>query len=170
MVEAPVPLAHWTGYAAVVLVSAKAIRPWTVTVSDAQTPDRKSMIFPRRWLDIYGRKLDEVWEAAMRSVLGLVLLRPGISQVRVAVPSFLLMAHGVDLGTSHLQAEVRWRLRSVYDRQEVYEVLQTLHEEGYMTPRIDAAHRTFDGGPADESEEKFTFWFLASGGRRWYQV
>ncbi|RDX56211.1 hypothetical protein OH76DRAFT_605431 [Lentinus brumalis] len=147
MVEAPVPLAHWTGYAAVVLVSAKAIRPWTVTVSDAQTPDRKSMIFPRRWLDIYGRKLDEVWEAAMRSVLGLVLLRPGISQ-----------------------AEVRWRLRSVYDRQEVYEVLQTLHEEGYMTPRIEAVHRTFDGGPADESEEKFTFWFLASGGRRWYQV
>ncbi|KAI0724234.1 hypothetical protein C8T65DRAFT_704140 [Cerioporus squamosus] len=157
MVEAPVPLAHWTGYAAVVLVSAKAIRPWTVTVSDAQNPDRKSMIFPRRWLDIYGRKLEDVWEAAMRSVLGLVLLRPGISQ-----------AHGVDSG--HWQAEIRWRLRSVYDRQEVCEMLQTLHEEGYITPRVDAVHRTFDGGPADESEEKFTFWFLASGGRRWYQV
>ncbi|RPD63262.1 hypothetical protein L227DRAFT_544094 [Lentinus tigrinus ALCF2SS1-6] len=147
MSEAPVPLAHWTGYAAIVLVSAKAIRPWSVTVSDAQNSDRKSLIFPRRWLDIFGRKLEVVWEAAMRSALGLVLLRPGISQV-----------------------EIRWRLRTVYDRQEVCEVLQTLQEEGYITPRIDAVHRTFDGGPADESEEKFTFWFLASNGRRWYQV
>ena len=70
----------------------------------------------------------------------------------------------------HLQAEIRWRLRTVYDRQEVCELLQTLHEEGCITPRIDAVHRTFDGGPADESEEKYTYWFLAGNGRRWYQV
>ena len=82
MTEGPVPLAHWTGYAAVMLVSAKAIRPWTVTVSDVQNAIRKSLIFPRRWLDLHGRKLEQVWEAALRSVLGLVLLRPGMSQVR----------------------------------------------------------------------------------------
>lgn len=87
---AAAPLAYWTGYAAVVLVSAGAIRPWTVTVYNTESADspgsaeRKSMIFPRRWLDIYGRKLSEVWEAALRAVLGLVLLRPGISQVSVA--------------------------------------------------------------------------------------
>lgn len=41
----------------------------------------------------------------------------------------------------------------------------------YITPRADRVHKTFDGGPADEEEEKFTFWSLAStGGRRWYQV
>ncbi|KAI0762701.1 hypothetical protein C8Q74DRAFT_1371700 [Fomes fomentarius] len=148
---ATAPLAYWTGYAAVVLVSAGAIRPWTVTVYNTESADspgsaeRKSMLFPRRWLDIYGRKLSEVWEAALRAVLGIVLLRPGISQ-----------------------ADIRWRLRSVYDRDEVCEVLQTLQEARYITPRVDRVHRTFDGGPADEQEEKFTFWFLA--GRRWYQV
>lgn len=89
MTEAPVPLAHWTGYGTVVLVSAGAIRPWTVTVVgyDPQNAERTQMIFPRRWLDIYGRKLDDGWEAALRSVLGLVLLRPGISQVSTQVPA-----------------------------------------------------------------------------------
>ncbi|TBU34929.1 hypothetical protein BD311DRAFT_828299 [Dichomitus squalens] len=93
MTEGPVPLAHWTGYNAVVLVSSAAIRKWTVIVNDnateepeqpsmSEAPVLKSMIFPRRWLDIYGRKLHDVWESALRAVLGLVLLHPGISQVR----------------------------------------------------------------------------------------
>ncbi|KAI0359061.1 hypothetical protein OH77DRAFT_1396288 [Trametes cingulata] len=156
---AAVPLAYWTGYAAVVLVAATHIRPWTVSVPDAEPRSEaegevderttKTMLFPRRWLDIYGRKLHDVWEAAMRAALSLVLLRPGISQ-----------------------AEIRWRLRSVYDRQEVCEVLQTLLEEGYITPRPDAAvvGPGLDLGPADDKEERATFWFLAAGGRRWYQV
>ncbi|KAI0757275.1 hypothetical protein C8Q80DRAFT_1132805 [Daedaleopsis nitida] len=149
MTEAPVPLAHWTGYGTVILVSAGAIRPWTVTVEGhgLHNAGREQMIFPRRWLDIYGRKVDEVWEAALRSVLGLVLMRPGISQ-----------------------ADVRWRLRAVYDREEVHEMLQTLQEEGYITPRVDRVHRTFESGPAHEEDERRKFWFLTAGGRRWYQV
>ncbi|KAI0374486.1 hypothetical protein BV20DRAFT_961659 [Pilatotrama ljubarskyi] len=151
---ADVPVAYWTGYAAIVLVAAAHIRPWTVTVPDAEdahpegaNTERKTMLFPRRWLDIYGRKLHEVWEAAMHAALSLVLLRPGISQ-----------------------AEIRWRLRSVYDRQEVCEVLQTLQEEGYITPRFDAVGPILEIGPADDREERATFWFLTTGGRRWYQV
>ena len=87
MTDAPVPLAHWTGYNAVVLVHAGAIRPWTVVVSHhsaqagAAADGPQSIVFPRRWLDIYGRKLQDVWETALRAVLGFVLLRPGISQV-----------------------------------------------------------------------------------------
>ena len=66
---------------------------------------------------------------------------------------------------------MRWRLRTAYDRQEVYEVLQTLQGEGYIIARVDGVQRMFEGGPADEREEKFTFLFLAStGGRRWYEV
>ncbi len=88
--EGPVPLAYWTGYNAVALVASACIRKWTVTISDSQEeepestsePLQKSMIFPRRWLDIYGRKLAEMWESALRAVLGLVLLHPGVSQVR----------------------------------------------------------------------------------------
>ena len=146
---APVPLAHWTGYAAIVLVAASHIRPWTVTVTSgrhmqgestgdgagdgerdelkdgdgdgAGAPDadadavtdtdtrvgtlaragageeaaRKALVFPRRWLDIYGRKLKEVWEAAVRAVLGLVLLRPGISQVRLFLYTIVPAPRGI---------------------------------------------------------------------------
>ena len=53
--------------------------------TDREGAERKSMVFPRRWLDIYGRKLDEMWEAALRAVVGQILLRPGISQVRTSV-------------------------------------------------------------------------------------
>ena len=81
LTDMPLPLAHWTGYTTPVLVAATHIRPWTVTVQTG-TDGHKSIIFPRRWLDIYGHKLSDVWDAAARAVLGLLLLRPGISQVR----------------------------------------------------------------------------------------
>ncbi|KAI0768599.1 hypothetical protein BD413DRAFT_563329 [Trametes elegans] len=163
---AAVPLAHWVGYAEVVLVSTAHVRPWAVAVADpdagaelevggeagsAVAKQRtKTLVFPRRWLDIYGRKLPEVWDAALRAVLGLVLLRPGISQ-----------------------AEIRWRLRVAYDRAEVGEVLQTLQEEGYLTSRGGGGSlRSGLGGigPADDGEERASFWFLTGAGRRWYQV
>ena len=57
-------------------------QPESPTTSDRPVENPTLMIFPRRWLDVYGRKLDEVWEAALRAFLGLVLLHPGISQVR----------------------------------------------------------------------------------------
>ncbi|KAM5532192.1 hypothetical protein V8D89_014148 [Ganoderma adspersum] len=162
MSEGPIPLAHWTGYTAIVLVASACIRKWTVTISDSQErpestsePSQKSIVFPRRWLDIYGRKLADMWESALRAVLGLVLLHPGVSQ-----------------------AEIRWRLRSAYDRQEVGEVLQTLLDAGYITAHVDTAHvhqgGTFGGALPDEREERYMFWFLANagceGGRRWYQM
>ncbi|PIL30968.1 transcription factor [Ganoderma sinense ZZ0214-1] len=161
--ERPVPLAHWAGYTTIVLVASACIRKWTVTIFDSKEdepestsePLQRSMIFPRRWLDIYGRKLTDMWESALRAVLGLVLLHPGVSQ-----------------------AEIRWRLRSAYDRQEVGEVLQTLLDARYITSRVDTAHvdqcGAFGGPLPDEREERFTFWFLADAGsesgRRWYQV
>lgn len=178
--DAPVPLAHWTGYAAVALVSTAHIRPWTVVVPAPENPEpdadprTKRMLFPRRWLDIYGRKLHEVWEAALRAAVALVLLRPGISQVRQT--SRLLPRRGVaDVrvrANPHLKAEIRWRLRAAYDRQEVGEVLRALQEEGCIVPRrMGPQEWALELGPADDAEERSTFWFIASGtGRRWYQV
>ncbi|KAI0823034.1 hypothetical protein BC628DRAFT_1365542 [Trametes gibbosa] len=152
--DAPVPLAHWTGYTAVVLVGAAHITPWAVVVPVSENTEARAvpsvkqmMIFPRRWLDIRGRKLREVWDAALRAVVGLVLLRPGISE-----------------------AEIRWRLRAVYDRQEVADVLRTLHEEGYVVSRADVHENKPAVGPATDEEERLTFWFLADEGRRWYHV
>ncbi|KAI9068032.1 hypothetical protein FKP32DRAFT_1588061 [Trametes sanguinea] len=145
--DAAVPLMYWTGYAVIVLVSAIHIKPWTVTVTEPEHAAVQSMVFPRRWLDIYGRKLNDVWDAATRAVISLVLLRAGISQ-----------------------AEIRWRLRSVYDRQEVLEILQALQEDGYIDSRVETDIPISAIGPADEKEEKITFWFLTREGRRWYQV
>ncbi len=39
-------------------------------------------IFPRRWLDIAGNRVREVWDAAVRSVTALVHSRPGMCQVK----------------------------------------------------------------------------------------
>ena len=57
-------------------------------------------------------------------------------------------------------------------------MLQALREDGQIAARVvDAAGggaagagRASEDGPAEECEEKLTFWFLAGGERRWYQV
>lgn len=74
------PLASWTGYSSVVLVSSSCIKPWTVAITN---PDRtsKALLLPRRWFNIWGKRMNDVWEAALRAVMGLILFRPGISQV-----------------------------------------------------------------------------------------
>ena len=78
MVEASIPQVYWTGYESLVLVSAHFIAKWGVNVSK----DPMSSLFPRRWLDIKGNKVSSFWHAALRSVMGSVIFRPGISQVK----------------------------------------------------------------------------------------
>ena len=72
-----VPLLFWAGYSTLVLVSSAYLKHWTALVSE-NPPTR---IFPRRWLDISGLKIVDFWEAAMRAVMGVIVFRPGISQV-----------------------------------------------------------------------------------------
>lgn len=81
------PFLHWVGYNSTLLVSAAYAGSWTVALS--QSPVFR--IFPRRWLDIFGKKVLDVWEAALRAVIGAIVSRPGLSQVCA-----LLM---VDIGT-----------------------------------------------------------------------
>ncbi|KAI0935940.1 hypothetical protein AcV5_004217 [Taiwanofungus camphoratus] len=143
MTDTALPLAYWTGYTSIVLVSAAYIRPWAVAITDSE--GSKAMIFPRRWINIVGRKMSDVWEAAVRAVSGMVLFRPGVSQ-----------------------SEIRWRLRSVYDRQEVNDVLQYLHAEGFFTRRVDAGQE-LGPGPPNDREEQLVFWFV-SDIKPWYHV
>jgi oxalate---CoA ligase len=79
MVEASIPQVYWTGYESLILVSAHFIAKWGVNVSK----DPMSSLFPRRWLDIKGNKVPSFWHAALRSVMGSVIFRPGISQVNI---------------------------------------------------------------------------------------
>ncbi|KXN81127.1 hypothetical protein AN958_06081 [Leucoagaricus sp. SymC.cos] len=138
-----VPLVYWTGYNSLVLVSAPFIKYWSTKISD--TPLQR--IFPRRWLDTEGRRIREFWEAALRAVLGLVIFRPGISQT-----------------------EIRWRLRSTYDRQEVHDITKHLLTEGFLRVQIGIEHSVFQDAatPLDDEEGRHAFYFI--GNRRWYQV
>lgn len=80
------PLACWTGYSSIVLVSSAYIKPWTVPVLGVDSFPR-ALLLPRRWLSFGGNRMNEVWEAALRAVMGLVLFRPGVSQVCQSVSS-----------------------------------------------------------------------------------
>jgi oxalate---CoA ligase len=77
LTESSVPLLFWAGYSTLILVSSAYLKNWTVLVSESP-PTR---VFPRRWLDISGLKIVDFWEAALRAVIGVIVFRPGISQV-----------------------------------------------------------------------------------------
>ena len=77
LMEDTVPLIFCAGYTTLLVVSSAYARAWAVTVS-AEPPMR---VFPRRWIDISGRKMVDVWDAALRAVIGTIVYRPGISQV-----------------------------------------------------------------------------------------
>ncbi|KAG6891388.1 hypothetical protein C0992_007611 [Termitomyces sp. T32_za158] len=143
MTESPIPLFFWAGYSSLVLVSSAYIRNWTILVSH----NPATRIFPRRWLDISGRKIADFWEAALKAVVGIVVFRPGITQ-----------------------AELRWRLRSVYDRQEIGDLVRFLEEDGFLNVRIDLAieWNNVNVAALDDREERAVFWFL--GDKHWYLV
>lgn len=165
MADASVPLVFWAGYTSPVLVSSAHLQNWSVVVS--QNPTMK--ILPRRWFDISGRKIADLWAAATRAVIGILVFRPGITQVRgdhrvsyiISVPILMLFR----------QAELRWRLRSVYDRQEVNDILRHLQEEGFVDmcrcPPAEEEQAAF--AMLDDEEEKTAFWFLGEA-KHWYQV
>ncbi|KDQ54862.1 hypothetical protein JAAARDRAFT_352005 [Jaapia argillacea MUCL 33604] len=92
MTDGICPLAFWAGYSTVVLVSSSYLRSWTVVVSE----DPMTRVFPRRWLDIQGCKIRDIWDAALRAVMGVVLFRPGVLQVGVVRQYIRKLTH-VDL-------------------------------------------------------------------------
>ena len=158
--KATVPLVYWTGYESLTLVTAPFIKYWSITISE--NPLRR--VFPRRWLDTEGRKIAEFWEAALRSVLGLIVFRPGISQVCIceAQASSYLIVH---------QTEIRWRLRSTYDRQEVHDLLRYLLAEDFLKVQIadeQGASQDATVRPLNDVDGRHVFYF--TGDRRWYQV
>ncbi|KAH9486640.1 Transcription factor tau subunit sfc3 [Psilocybe cubensis] len=161
MVEAEIPLIHWMGYDSLVLVSAQYLRKWTVVVSEEPFVNA----LPRRWLDIRGNRVADFWQSGLRAVMGLIVFRPGITQ---ASWSNLELSNIVD---DLPQTEIRWRLRAVYDRQEVSEILRHLRREGYLRVRLGYSSVWTTCGtelPFDEVEERKVFWFI--GDKHWYQL
>jgi len=124
------------------------LQAWTVLISE----NPRVRIFPRRWFDLAGKKVLNVWESALKAVVGVIAFRPGISQ-----------------------AELRWRLRSVYDRQEINDILRRLQQEGVLKRRwnpglhLAGQEKNEQFHVLDDMEEKNAFWFI-SGSKHWYQV
>lgn len=144
MAELETPLLYWVGYSSIVIVCARFVGKWSAMTS--LQPVTKT--FPRRWLDIVGLRVADFWQSALRAVMGLVIFRPGISQ-----------------------AELRWRLRSVYDRQEINEILRYLRVEGHLCVRQQFMSEWDQVGvmvPLDDQEERTASWVI--GEKAWYQV
>ncbi|KAI0032488.1 hypothetical protein K488DRAFT_49752 [Vararia minispora EC-137] len=140
LVDASLPLAFPVGYGRMVLVAAQHIRQWTITVSE----EPLTFALPRRWMDVAGRQIPDIWESALRALIGIIIFRPGISQ-----------------------EEMRWRLRSVYDAHEIIEVLKALLDDGFIRRMATDGSENSLLAPTQE-EERHTFWFL--GDRPWYQA
>jgi hypothetical protein len=85
LTEATPPLAYVLGYDQARIVSAFHLSEWTVQVTSPaadSSQTRPKLVFPRRWLDIYGRVIESVWTMALRTVAGAFMYRPSMSEVR----------------------------------------------------------------------------------------
>jgi len=69
-------LFFWTGCLSVVVVSSTYLQIWSLVIPASQV-----MVKPRRWTDINGSQVPEIWEAGLRAVMGMILSRPAITQV-----------------------------------------------------------------------------------------
>lgn len=142
MLSASPPLCHWTGYDQPVLVSARHIRPWTVLLPKPPT----TYIFPRRWIDFNGVKTIPLWQSALCAVASILFLRPGLSL-----------------------AQLRRKLVSVYDRQDVNDILQFLSANNFIATSNPSRNSPFEFHQMDISDEEHLALFLTST-ERWYDI
>ncbi|OAX37287.1 hypothetical protein K503DRAFT_866963 [Rhizopogon vinicolor AM-OR11-026] len=140
------PLILWVGYSAPVIVSSLYARAWTVEI--VGEPNLTALALPRRWLDIHGDTIRGTWDAALHAVMGIIVFHPGISQT-----------------------ELRWRLRAVFDRQELVDILCFLYREEAINARGDTERLNGPIWPVtlDDGEEQHVFWFIGKN-RHWYQI
>ncbi|KAH9050483.1 hypothetical protein EDB84DRAFT_1449184 [Lactarius hengduanensis] len=143
LMDNTIPLVVRVGHVQPRIVLSSHSALWTAVVNE----EPRINVLPRRWLNSTGEKVRETWHAALRAVIGTVVFRPGITQ-----------------------AEIIWRLRSVYDGAEVIVALRQLCEDGFLRRREGTNSRVWEVGlvPVREKQEKDVYWFL--GDRRWYHA
>lgn len=79
LTSATTPLAFWSGYTRIVLVSSEFLDTWSVPIPRSEGVITR--VFPRRWLDIHGRVLEDILDAARKAVMSVILFKPGVTQV-----------------------------------------------------------------------------------------
>ena len=78
---------------------------------------------------------------------------------------------GIDL-TPPPQCSLRGRVRSVFDRQELTELLSYLEQEGCIERKVACADKMLVAkhiGLLEAEDERRTFWFV-KGGKHWYEM
>jgi hypothetical protein len=80
----------WAGYDTARLVHIEFWPLWQSSARNLKLGDNGLVISggegeikctPRRWVDIWGRRIDKVWEQAVGSARGLLISRPGLTEV-----------------------------------------------------------------------------------------
>lgn len=80
------PLVYALGYDQPRIVSAFELGEWTVKVTSSVPSTNQTnfkSVFPRRWLDIHGSMIENIWTMAVRTIAGALIYRPGINEVRL---------------------------------------------------------------------------------------
>lgn len=135
LTSATVPLVLWGGYTSPLLVGSKYASAWTVSLpvptSGAENNNHVRMILPRLWLDIHGNIQEKTWNGALKHVVGWVWLRPKISLVCLLWSSFLLCRKLADFSI-YLQLNLRSRVKPLFDRQEVLDIVRHLVRKGTL--------------------------------------
>jgi hypothetical protein len=118
----------------------------------------RTRILPRRWLDIWGGQISSVKASAIRSVLGLVTLRPGTTQVSLSVSDSLCTL----VNLCPLQEDIARRLQLTFDWSEVNEIVRSLVDQRKIVIRYSSGR---NGVGAASAGTPFLF---VAGDRRWY--
>ncbi|KAF8604424.1 hypothetical protein BDV93DRAFT_522539 [Ceratobasidium sp. AG-I] len=132
------PLVYALGYDQARIVSAFELDKWTVKVVPS-TPSTShasfKSVFPRRWLDIHGNVIENIWTMAVRTVAGALMYRPSINE------------HAL-----------RQRYQGLFDRQELNDILTYLLVSG----KLSRSSNQFPVGMISLEDETRTHWSLTN--------
>lgn len=85
----------WTGYDTARLVVTEHWRDWQAPTASIVLNESgqvvsgggtKMICTPRRWVDIWGRRIDESWNQAVECAKGWLMSRPGMTEVSLPMP------------------------------------------------------------------------------------
>ncbi|KAJ1300711.1 hypothetical protein OPQ81_002356 [Rhizoctonia solani] len=144
LTKANPPQAYALGYDQARIVSTQYLSDWVVeipTAIDEPNQMESKFIFPRRWLDIYGNMLEDIWTMAVRTVMGSFIYRPCMSELTL-----------------------RTRFQGLFDRQELNDILAQLLLSGKLKR---ATKSSLPIGMSSLDDERTTYWTL-SNSANWF--
>lgn len=77
------PPIRLVGYDGPRLVSLSFLEDWEVSCSARISEQPPKLVFPRQWVTLNGDRNEKVWERCVKRAFGVVMQKPGISEVRV---------------------------------------------------------------------------------------